>query len=592
MEVLVINLMRLGDLVQCTPVLRRLRAEYPEGRISLMVMDLFEDTARLLPGVDRLLVFPSVRLAAMLDQDRGWPEALIHLDCWLAEHFPRRPDLVINLTPNRLASTLALATGAPEIRGMALNPQRELITRPAWASYSLIVSRARVANPFNLVDLFLREAGLTPDGDGLAVMVPEAATLEVEKFLANLGLPENSALVGLMPGASRPERCWPPESFAAAAGQLLRMHPCHFFIFGSPQETPLGEAIGRALPEGTATPLLGKTSPPLLAAFLQRLNLLITNDTGPMHLAAAVGTPTLGLFLASARVQDTGPVGRGHVVLEPRLSCHPCQTPCPRPLCHQSISPETVAFWAAQLLKGTRLSPGEEALGPDTARVYLGTADPWGYQAFLPLVRRPLDRRELFIWLHRWVWGEFLDGNGGREENFPLGAWILQIFKDYYLPPEENPISLELKTSIARLVQESGRAAEMAREIAELAAVAREFPVRLWIKNESLNRLEQGLRQLAVAVPELSAHLAFFFQEQQGISGQDLVPLALELHQAYTRLRRLGELTQTCLTILEDFLSPTTWKEWPSDLAQTLHIRICRQGPPPPEREEFHASEH
>jgi ADP-heptose:LPS heptosyltransferase len=59
MDIAVINLMRFGDLIQCTPVLRRLRAEYPEARISLVVSDLFRETAVLLAGVDRLRLFPS-----------------------------------------------------------------------------------------------------------------------------------------------------------------------------------------------------------------------------------------------------------------------------------------------------------------------------------------------------------------------------------------------------------------------------------------------------------------------------------------------------------------------------------------------------
>ena len=100
MDILVINLMRLGDLIQTTPVLRRLRTEYPASKVTLVVMDLFLETARLLPRVDRLLPFPSVSLAAALDQE-GWPEAAHGLGKWLAQNFPRPPDLVLNLTPNR-----------------------------------------------------------------------------------------------------------------------------------------------------------------------------------------------------------------------------------------------------------------------------------------------------------------------------------------------------------------------------------------------------------------------------------------------------------------------------------------------------------
>ena len=92
MNILVINLMRLGDLIQTTPVLRCLRSQYPGSRITLAVKDLFRESARLLPGVDRLLPFPSVSLAMLLDQEGGWPEAARLLGEWLRESFPQPPD--------------------------------------------------------------------------------------------------------------------------------------------------------------------------------------------------------------------------------------------------------------------------------------------------------------------------------------------------------------------------------------------------------------------------------------------------------------------------------------------------------------------
>jgi hypothetical protein len=73
MDIAVINLMRFGDLIQCTPVLRRLRAEYPETRISLVASDLFRETAVLLAGVDRLKLFPSGALAPLLEREGGGP---------------------------------------------------------------------------------------------------------------------------------------------------------------------------------------------------------------------------------------------------------------------------------------------------------------------------------------------------------------------------------------------------------------------------------------------------------------------------------------------------------------------------------------
>ena len=538
MEILVINLMRLGDLVQTSPVLRRLRTEYPESRVTLVVMDLFLDTASLLPNVDRLVPFPSGALAALLDQDGGWPEAAQRLGEWLAQHFPRPPDLVLNLTPNRLGGILAFATGAPEIRGMAVTRTWELHTSPAWASYALIVSRARQANPFNLVDLFLREVGLTPDGRGLEVVVPPEAQAEVAESLRGLNLPRATALVGLLPGASQPERRWPPERLAQAASHLRAKRPCHFLILGSAGEAPLGEALARRLPPGAATLLLGRTSLPVLAAYLQRLDLLITNDTGPMHLAAAVGTPTLALFLASARVQDTGPVGPGHVILEPRLDCHPCLAPCPQPRCHQAITPAAVSWWAEGLLNRKILTSGAETDARPSPRVYVSGIDPQGYHTYLPLVRRPLGRRDFWLWLQRAMWGLMLDGSAlpGR----PLKQWLEKILREHYLPPAEDLGLEQGGACLAELCQTAAQGEGIAREIAALAGVSREYPVRLWQKIDSLGDVDQELRRVGVAFPELASLVEYYFQEQRDKHGTEIIPLARALEGAYAGLRRLA----------------------------------------------------
>jgi ADP-heptose:LPS heptosyltransferase len=531
-------------------------------------MDFFQETARLLSGVDRLVPFPSATLAALLDQEEGWPEASQRLEEWLAKSFPQPPDLVVNLTPNRLGGILAYATGAQEIRGMAVNQSWELGTRPDWASYALIVSRARQANPFNLVDLFLREGGLTPDGQGLEVAVPQEAEREVKDFLTGLKLPPQTALVGLLPGASQPERRWPPEKFTQAALMLLENRLCHFFFFGSAGEAPLGEAIAQQLPTATTTILMGRTSLAGLAAYLKRLDLLITNDTGPMHLAAAVGTPTVALFLASARVQDTGPVGNGHVILEPRFDCHPCLTPCPSPHCHQAVSPEAVSWWADKLITKGTIVPLDDANFWRTIRVYLSSTDPQGYHAYLPLVRRPLKQRNFWLWLHRAVWGQELDG--ATFPIAPLQEWLERILERHYLPPREDLGLMIGQTCLLELVQIASKGEEIAQEILRLAGNGQEFPVRLWQKIEALRSLDQGLRRIGVACPELAAFVEFFFQEQRGTDDTEIIPLARELQGVYARLRRLGELALENLAELKVTLGLQERDKDFSEMAQTV----------------------
>lgn len=526
MDILVLNLMRLGDLIQSTPVLRGLRARYPEARITLLAMDLFEAAARLLPGVDRLLLFPGTALAPVLERE-GWPAGVRQLADWVREHLGPSPELIVNLTPTLMAGLLARLGGANQIQGLWLSADRELATSPPWASYSLVASKARQANPFNVVDLFVRTAGLLPDGLGLALKVPGQPVSS---------RPGGTFRVGLCPGASRPERQWPPENFARTARLLLTRVPCHFFIFGSAGERPLGEALLRLLPPGTGTLLAGETDLPGLAEQLAGLDLLLTNDTGPMHLAAAVGTPVVALFLASARVQDTGPAGRGHAVLEPHLPCHPCLRPCTHLRCHAAISPEAVAQVAGEILTGRKIAL-RDATGPwERVRLYHTALDPGSHQAALPALRRPLSRRDFWLWVHRLAWEEFLTGPLSPR----LAEWLTALLPERYLPPEP---SLNLRESMAAL-----------EELTLLSRRGAETAARLLLRTPNAPRLtlagalstftavDQGLRRLAAAFPELAAPVAFFFQDQRLAADREVPALARELSRAYHRLARLGEL--------------------------------------------------
>ena len=549
MRILVINLLRLGDLVQSSPVLRSLRARYPEARITLVVQDVFQETAALLPGPDRLLSFPALPLAPLLDAGGDWPQAYQLVLDWLRTNIDSPPDLVVNLTPDFLGALLSYLSRGRQVRGFTLNPARFFYTQPAWMSYLMIVSRARRANPFNLVDIFLKSAGLEPEGAGLAVQIPAEAQSQAADFLEGLPLAPGTSLVGMVPGASQPQRCWPPERYVQMAGRLLAARPCHFFIFGNQKERPLGEKIAGLLPPGTATLCTGGTSIPFLAALLARLHLLITNDTGPMHLAAAVNTPVLAFFLAGARVQDTGPVGEGHLALEPRLDCHPCHYPdsCSLFKCHEAFSPEGVAAWALHLLEKKPLTPVPDASSWRDFQVYLSTWDPTGHHAHLPLIRRPLDRKHFWTMVHRAVWPRFLDGAGAPGD--ALERWLLEIMASHFLPPQDD---LGLKgghLALTEMVDLTAQGQELARQLIDIPHQSRS-PSFLWQQAEAIRSIDPKLHRLLVGYPEIASFIEHYFQEQRNDESIYVNILARQLAAAYRNLHQAGKI---CLEVIEEF---------------------------------------
>jgi heptosyltransferase II len=128
-------------------------------------------------------------------------------------------------------------------------------------------------------------------------------------------------LAGLCPGAEYgPAKRW--TEFGLTAKELSHRHGLHWLLFGTANEKPLAAEIMTKL-KTSGTDLTGRTSLLELAAQLRRCRLLLTNDTGTMHLAAYLGVPTVAIF-GSTEPQLTGPTGTGHVVIRHHVECSPC----------------------------------------------------------------------------------------------------------------------------------------------------------------------------------------------------------------------------------------------------------------------------
>ena len=166
--------------------------------------------------------------------------------------------------------------------------------------------------------------------------VPAQSHARAAQLLA--GHDRRGPLVGLNPGAGRSVKEWPPERFARAAADLAARDRATIVLLGSAAERPLGEAVRKHV--GNDVPLIdlvGRTPLVDLAAVLERIQVLVTGDTGPMHLAAAVGTPVVGIFGPTDPARYA-PLIDGSAALHANLWCRPChRTRRPPARCRHGI---------------------------------------------------------------------------------------------------------------------------------------------------------------------------------------------------------------------------------------------------------------
>ncbi len=328
MRILILKPSSLGDVVQALPVLRLLRRQFPEAGIYWWI-DV--DLSPLLVG-DRdltgLLLFHRRRWSSPLH----WHEVVQHVLHLRELHF----DWVIDLQALARSGLVAwLAGGALTV---GLDDARE----GATALYDLRVPRASYHT--HAVDWYLdvlRALGVPVDAD--FEWLPERPSVaEAVRRKWPVG---DHTWVAVQPGARWANKRWPVESYAEVVRKLSGDIPgARFVVLGGASDANLGAAIARTMP-GKCLDLTGRTSLPEMVEWLRLSDALIINDSGPMHVAAALGKPVIAVF-GPTEPRRTGPYGQIHHAIRHPLPCAPClKSHCSRlsPLeCLRAIPPEPV----------------------------------------------------------------------------------------------------------------------------------------------------------------------------------------------------------------------------------------------------------
>ena len=332
----------LGDLLCTTPALRRLRAARPDLRISLVTWARMAPVvARMSDAVDELLPFPGAD---------GIPDGPVDPAGWqpfLAAARARDFDLALQMYGDRpAANRVTAALGARLTGGFAPTGWDP----PPGAESLHLRYPVRRHEADRHVGL-LEHLGLPPGGPAeLAFEVTAADEAEHAATLATSGLVPGRYAV-LHPGASSPTRRWPVQRFAAV-GDALAAEGLAVVLTGVSEERAIAAAVRGAM-RAPATDLTGATSLGGLAALLRDSALLVGNDTGSAHLAAAVGASSVTVFLPGdpLRWANRGP---RHRAVAADVACAPCpHLVCPIDFrCADSVSPADVLA-AARSLQGS-----------------------------------------------------------------------------------------------------------------------------------------------------------------------------------------------------------------------------------------------
>jgi heptosyltransferase II len=335
----------LGDAVMTTPALQRLRQALPQTEITLLTHEKLADLWVTHPSVSSILTFaPEESVLSVAGRIRAgkFDAALIFpnsprsaLESWLAG-VPRRAGYARPWRNFCLTHRIAERRGAVCMSKRSADEIQGLIRDGIAAVKSEIPPTAHQAHEYlHLASVFGAQTDPLPP---LIAVAPEELKRVGSRFGAQSGGESSPPLFGLNAGAEYgPAKRWPLDRFIFAAAEIQRRTGCRWLIFGGPKDESLGaevtaglvEALAVQANEAAAKPLnlAGKTTLLELCALLKLCRVLVTNDSGPMHLAAALGTPVVVPF-GSTSPELTGPAFAvpedRHAILRANVPCSPC----------------------------------------------------------------------------------------------------------------------------------------------------------------------------------------------------------------------------------------------------------------------------
>jgi lipopolysaccharide heptosyltransferase II len=314
-HILISRLSSIGDIILTTPVVRVIRNAYPRARISFLVKKEFASLVQYNPHIDNLIVFDKA----------GGKDSLKQLKERIREeNFDWFIDLHNNLRTNYIKRALRF----PEVSTYSKQSFRR------WLLVKFGKNTFKEAKPVYLKYFdAVRHRDLRYDNKGTEIHFPPAEMENIQKKLISDGIDLSMPVAVICPGASYTNKQWLPDRFGSIADSLIIESKIQLIFLGGPNDSTLCEEIISGMSQ-QALNYAGQLSLLGSAALLSKADLVISNDSGMMHLAQSQKTPVVAIFGPTTRELGFFPLPAKSAVVQKDVECRPCTTKglnyCPR----------------------------------------------------------------------------------------------------------------------------------------------------------------------------------------------------------------------------------------------------------------------
>ena len=530
-NILLVNITRLGDMLQATPTISGMKMENPNCKITVLVEKQFAGICDLLPDIDEVVPLDlGTVVRALAREGEGVIDAFNYIDEIVRDLKSRKFDYCLNMSNSAYTAMLLKMLDIKHHGGWTSDDEGYRVIESDWAKLfaSAVFHSNRHYNTLNLVDIFRCSADVQKHPLQLQMKLDESSEKYAAELLANAGFTNQGPLIALQAGASQEKRQWLPRRFAKLVKVLRDKYNARLVMTGTKSELPIIDKILAETGPQNICVAAGKTSLVQLGALLKASDLLVTGDTGTMHMSVAVGTPVVSMFLASAFGFETGPYSEGNLVLQPIISCGPCNPTklCSRPDCHDLIDPEFLAELTMARLAGDfkELPPNIQA--PKDVVIFRTFFDEFGFYDMKVLNQALEDKkivkfREAYrkVWLNELGQYQVPDGTPERSK--------LPMYDSFF-------------EGLANILKVAKDGEAKIQELLQLVADKRSPATALKVVADNLSQIDKEIEVIGFHHPELGPLSRMFIFAKENISGSDTASLASQMGEIYANLARRG----------------------------------------------------
>jgi ADP-heptose:LPS heptosyltransferase len=535
-NILILSLTRMGDLIQTTPLIQGLKDKHPNARITLMVSSDFEDVVSLIPGVDDSIIFNLRQFKDSNEwEDESWVKIYRYIESKLNSIRDKDYDLLVNLSHSRFSALMVHYLKVQNIIGFHCSDTGDRMTGHPWMQYFGTEPFNRNFNEFNLVEIFSRSADLDMTGREIQVLGGSTDFFSDEGVAFNSPKSDHDLVIGFQIGSSLENRRWSTASFSELADLLVEKFNARILLFGVASESKsAAEMMQLTNNKGRVTDLTGKTDLKQLTGLLKECDYLVTNDTGTMHLAAALNTKIIGLFFAHAHPFETAPFSSGHLIFQARISCAPCSygVHCSNIVCIEKVLPEHILRFVENHIEHKTWQLPSDLINASELNVYETVTSAQGLIRLKPVIRHDLELEDIFRLAYSVLWREILVAGASPCIN------SLQELLEDYKSSDSRTIGelLKNKTKLLETIEAFGKeGARLCEGIVKSAAHA--LPVKLVRFGEDIQKIDEKIELTGMANPEVKPITDMFTKRKENLMGSDISKLGIESRKCYTLLR-------------------------------------------------------